>query len=307
MKNYLILGVITIFTFIASAQTKFTINYNQGFGRLPTFTKYDSANLYSLEEANRLFNYVKDSTGIEFRYSYAGCEKRAHAVSMLLSSKKIHHYKIWNFDPSMISLFNEEEKPCVESKTGLNDTVSWRYHVAILLFIREKNEINPVVIDPAIANDIISEKTWLDLQHAPSTYYTCLDPQWYNYATTDKFEYFCNNTAYAFPPCLTGLFTGDFFLNDGVSLSEMWVEEALAVNQVGMKIIDNIIKREPSNSEKGKVFIELVKNFDNLTNVLKGVNLPANIQLYSNMLKPYQKEFVTLRSYWKTKLDPLRN
>lgn len=305
MKIHLLLLFLTTTVIQASSQTKFTISFNQGFGNLPTF-KYDPTKTYSVEKANQIFKYVKDSTGIEFRYSYAGCEKRAHAVSLLLNGKKIGHYKIWNFDPSLISLFYRQEQPYVTNKVGLSPTVSWRYHVAILLFVRDNNEINPMVIDPAVSDKIISEKEWLRLQHATTTFYTYLDPQWYNYATTDKFKYFCNGTAYPFPSCMLGLLTGDFFLNNDISLTDMWIEEALAVNQLGMKIIDDIIAKESSNSDKRKAFVALVESFDNLTNALKG-KPSDNIKPYNDLLGLYQKEFLTLRDSWKTRLDLLRN
>ncbi|WP_341901107.1 protein-glutamine glutaminase family protein [Fluviicola taffensis] len=285
--------------------TQFKISFNQGFGSLPTFTQYSDNDLLSIEQAENAFNYVKNDLGIEWRYSYAGCEKRVHAVSLLLKGKNVKHYKIWNFDPSMISLFNKHQKPTVNSNAGLSPTVSWRYHVAILVFVEENGQAIPMVIDPSLNDLLLTQQQWLELQKTPTSYYIHLDPQWYNYATTDKFKYFCQGVPYPFPPCMDGILTGDFFLNNDVSLTGMWVEEALAVNQLAMEIITEIINNEPVFSEKRNAFTKLVEDFDDLTNALKG-NPTDGIRSYVNLLQSYQNQFITIRDSWKTKLDALR-
>ncbi len=306
IKKSIITIIFLVSNIITFAQTQFNITFNQGFGSMPTFTKYNESEILSMEQALTVFNYVKDETGIEWRYSYAGCEKRAHAVSLLLKGKKIKHYKIWNFDPMMISLFNKSQKPNVNSNAGLSPKVSWGYHVAILVFVKDGKEIKPMVIDPALDNKILTQQQWLNIQNAPTSYFIHLDPQWYNYATTDKFKYFCQNVAHPFPPCMDGILTGDFFLNTDVSLTGKWVEEALAVNQLAMKIVDEIINKEPTASDKKKAFTQLVENFDELTNSLKGTILTERIKPYSELLKPYQLQFTTIRDGWKTKLDAFR-
>ncbi|MGQ2985144.1 protein-glutamine glutaminase family protein [Flavobacterium sp.] len=306
MKKLIITAALVASQIISHAQTKFTITFNQGFGQLPTFTKYKEADLLTTKQAEDAFNFIKNSVGIEWGYSYAGCEKRAHAASLFLKKKKVEHYKIWNFDPMMISLFNKSEKPTIISKAGLSPKISWGYHVAILVFVKDGKEIKPMVIDPALDDNLLTQEKWLDLQNSTTSYYTYLDSKWYNYATTDKFKYYCQGVAHPFPPCMDGLLTGDFFLNDDVSLTSMWIEEALAVNQLAMRLIREIINKEPANSYKKKIFTELVENFNNLTNALNGTNLNEDIKVYADILKPYQSEFITIKKNWKSKLDELR-
>lgn len=306
MKKQLIFLLLIALQQVIIAQSKFSITYNQGFGALPTFTNYTQQDLLTLSQANQVFAYVKDSTNIEFKYSYAGCEKRAHAISLLLKAKKIKHYKIWNFDPMLISFFNKSQNPTVISKAGLSPTVSWPYHVAILIFVADQGLATPMVIDPAVSDTLLPQQKWLDLQNAPTSYYTILDPQWYNYATTDKSTYRCNDTDYPPPPCISGLLTGDYFLNEGISLTDMWVEEALAVNELAIKIINGIIKKEPNGSDKKAVFIALVENFNALTAALNGTAISNELLPYAGVLKPYQKQFTEIRNRWKTKLDTLR-
>ena len=306
MRRSFLLIIFCLSQFISLSQTKFDISYNLGFGKLPTFTNYNKSELLTMNEAIEAFNYVKNETGIEWRYSYAGCEKRAHAVSLLLKGKRIKHYKIWNFDPMLISFFNKSQSPTVNSMAGLSSTVSWVYHVAILVFVEEGGKANPMVIDPALGDNILSQSKWLELQNAPSSYYTYLDPQWYNYASTDKTNPRCDDVNYPFPPCVVGLLTGDFYLNDGISLSERWVEEALAVNELAMKIIQEVIYKSELDLNVGKAFTNLVENFDNLTAALKGNILAEDILPYTNLLEPYQKEFPVIKDRWNVKLDLLR-
>lgn len=292
----------------AVAQTRFEITHNQGFGSKPTFTELLPQAIYTLAEAKNVFLFLKDSAAIEWRYSYAGCEKRAHAASLLLKGKGVAHYKIWNFDPSYISLFNKKQAPWVYSRAGLSNTISWGYHVAITLFVLDSNKVKPVVLDPALSDNILSAQAWLDLQHTPNSYYTFLDARWYNYATTDKFKYKCDSTVYLPPPCMDALFTGDFFLNDGISLTNQWVEEALAVNEVAMKIINSgLIKGDNTNSPRRKAFTELVENFDSLTNALKGSDYPDIMRTYISLLIPFQNQFNDTKIKWKVMLDRLRN
>jgi hypothetical protein len=305
MKKLISIAFILTLQFAVYAQTQFTITFNQGFGSLPTFTKYSDSELLTMKQAEDAFNYAKKDVGIEWRYSYAGCEKRAHAVSILLKGKGIKHYKIWNFNPMLISLFNKSEQPTVSSKAGLSPTVNWVYHVAILVFVKDGKEVKPMVIDPALDEILLTQQEWLTLQNTPHSFFTYLDPQWYNYASTDKFKYFCNNVAYPFPPCMDGILTGDFFLNDGVSLTEMWVEEALAINQLAMQLINDVIIKE-TNSDKKKALTNLVENFTNLTNALKGTSLTEEVKPYADILTPYQTEFNKIRADWKKRLDAIR-
>lgn len=306
MKKLLVIILFSFIQFSSLSQTKFVISWNQGFANLPTYTPYDESNLLTMNEAQEIFNYVKYETKIEWRYSYAGCEKRAHAVSLLLKDKKIKHYKIWNFDPMLISFFNKSQNPTVNSMAGLSPTVSWAYHVAILVFVSIEGKVTPMVIDPALGDNILSQNKWLELQNAPNSYYTYLDPKWYNYASMDKVIPKCNNEKYPFPPCMTGLLTGDFYLNDGISLSQRWVEEALAVNELAMKIVQEIINRESKQSDKRKAFTKLVENFDKLTDALKNNILPDDIKPYAGSLKTYQTQFISIKNSWTIKLDSLR-
>ncbi len=298
-------GFVELKAQASSAPTRFTITDTQGLAKFPTFTKYEKTEILTIEEAEEIFKFIKENTNIEFKYSYGGCEKRAHAISLFLNEKKVKHYKIWNFDPSLISIFNKSQEPTIFSKAGLSPTISWRYHVAILIFVKGEKEPQPFVIDPSIDDtNLLAEEKWLTLQNTPNSYYIHLDPQWYNFATTDKYALHCNNAPYKIPPCLK-LLTGDFFLNTDISLSDMWVEEALAVNELGIKIIQEIIDKEPSNSNKKKALIELVENFENLTAALKG-NSPDNLSPYPGILTPYQNQFIIIRNMWKLKLDELR-
>ena len=292
-------------TIFQHAQTQFTITLNKGFGSLPTFTKYSNGELLTINEAEDEYNYVKNDSGIEWRYSYSGCEKRAHAVSLMLNAKGVKHYKIWNFNPRLISLFNKSKQLTVSSKAGLSPTVNWVYHVAILLFVENGKEIRQMVIDPALGDKLLSQQQWLALQNNPHSYYTYLDPKWFNYASTDKFNYSCKNVAYPIPPCMDRIITGDFFLNDGVSLTEMWVEEALSVNQLAMQIINDVILKE-TNSEKKKALTNLVENFVNLSSALKGESLTEQVKPYADVLTPYQVHLTKNIAEWKIKLDALR-
>ncbi len=287
--------------FVSAQNNYFRITFNIGYGTLPTYTPPGADKLLSAQLAQQAFLYIKDSTNMEFRYSYAGCEKRAQAISLLLKGKNIPHYKIWNFDPSIISLFNKKQRPTVPNNTHLSPTVFWPYHVGVTLFVKNGAKTDTMVIDPAVSATLISFRQWLGLQNAPNSYYTFLDPVWYNFMSVNQFKYNGDPMPNNFPHLLTG----DFAKNDGISLDSLWVEEALAVNKTAMHMINDKVDAVTAPDDPRKLaYTKLIANFDNLTAALKG-KVPADFP-YGAELTPYQTEFNTIRAYWKNRLAPLR-
>lgn len=289
----------------AAAQTEFKITYNMNFagGHRPTFTKFTAAESLTLKQANQLFKQIKTKSGIEFGYSYGGCEDRAHAVSLLLQEKGIKHRKIWNFNPYYISLYNLSQQPNIKDETGLSDRVKWGFHVAIVLSVKNAARTTSLVFDPAVANELLTVKKWLQTQNAPTSYYIFTDPQWFSFYTIDGQR----PGDEAMPSRFPSLLTGDFIKNEGPNLEQMWVEEGLAVNQMGMQIVNDIIRREPQASKKRAEFTQLVTNVFSLTCYLRNDCNPQHAaSAYVEDMEKYQSQFRDIRSSWKARLDNIR-
>lgn len=302
MKKILLLIIFGI-NLNMSSQNKFNITFNQGYGQKPTYTQIDDNNAISQEKAESLFNFLKDSTGLEFRYSYGGCEDRAHAMSLFLKSKKIKTSKIWNFDPYYISLFNSQEQLSSFDRSGLSEKVFWGYHVAPIIKVKSGDHIELKVIDPSISDNILTIDKWLELQGAPNSYYTFTDLEWFSFVTINGWNF--NNQP--IPKGFPTLLTGDFYKNEGENLQKQLVEEGLAVNKIAMIIKENIVNNKAIKEEKREKHKSLLINIDNLTNALNKVSdNPFTTEVDKLEFTNYQTQFKEIKKAWKQKLDLLR-
>lgn len=299
------------------SQTEFKISFNLGYtdGAKPLYTQIEPSQALLLSKASQLFKEIKSESEIEFDYSYGGCEDRAHAVSLLLKEKGIKHSKIWNFDPYYISLFNAQEPPHIYDRTKLNEKVEWGFHVAVILPVKDSDQVKSLVFDPAVADKLLTIKQWLEIQNSPNSYYTFTDSQWFSFYTINDRKY--NNVS--IPASFPTLLTGDFIMNEKENLINMWVEEGLAVNKVGMQIINEVINKEPKDSKKILILKPVVGNVYALTCFLRNeckdekVSAKYNeaaseaLKQYPDDARTYQENFVKIRSFWKTRLDKIRD
>src|ERR1700730_15616139 len=159
MKKMLILLCASLGTFSWARAQHHYFSVDRALVNLkPAFTTPKSEEMLSISQALKVFTFVKDSTGIEFNYSYAGCEKRAHAISLLLKKRHIPHRKIWNIEPGTMNFVAARNQLHVSDRSGLNGKVVWPYHVAILLFLKDQERADTVVVDPAISDKLIKYK-----------------------------------------------------------------------------------------------------------------------------------------------------
>lgn len=297
--------IIILFFLIHSntfANTHFDITYNLGYNQKPTYIPLLDSEFITESKSNTIFEYVKNKSMIEWRYSYGSCEDRAHAVSLYLSNQKIPHKKIWNFDPYYISVFNKMERPTIVDKTGLSPLISWGFHVAVLVKIKKGNVYLESVIDPSLAEYPITIDKWLELQGAKSSYYTFSDPQWFTFDTINGKTF----DAVAIPNTFPTLLTGDFSQNTGENLKKMWVEEGLSINEIAMQIKSEVIDKTNS-SQKLSLYKGLITNIESLTSAMNNETVPIEFVDYSTEFKNYQKIFRQKRLAWKTKLDNWRS
>jgi len=293
----LYLGTITC---MYAQHTFFTITRSVR-GEWPSYTSPKPDEFLTVDQALKVYAFVKDSTGMEFNYSYAGCEKRAHAVSLLLKSRHIPHRKIWNIEPGTMNFVVARHVLNVTDRSGLNGNVSWPYHVAIKLFIKGPSKLDTVVVDPAIANTLINYKQWLAMQNVSDSYYTFLDPEWYSYYTINQENVY----GVQMPSKMDWTFTGDYFKYSGRSLQEHWVEQALAVNKVAVVMInDKVTGPGAADMAKVNAYRKLIGNFDDVTAALQG-RIPDYFQNYAADIAPYQQQYQQEFQRWVTELRPL--
>jgi hypothetical protein len=242
--KYLILFPVFLFNLCAFSQTKFEIkNY-------PLKNEYKTI---SRDSADLLFKKIKESTVFEFNYTRGGCDYRAHAVYLLLKKQGISTFKIWNFASSKVWNYSKEfiipdinfnqhnllltandrinlsTESSYYSECGNNsikNTIHWGYHVAPVLLIKNEEKIDTLVVDPAMFDNLVKPKTWLEaqLQEKSNSYYTFLDGALISFQTSSV------NT-------LTGLFYDDTY-----SIEQKWIEQSLSKGKVFVEYYENEIK-----------------------------------------------------------------
>ncbi len=102
----------------------------------------------SLDEAENLFELIKNRSDIPFSYTSDGCFARAHTIAHWLFNENIRTGKIW--------LSGKLTNPYEANKL-------WVYHVAALIYVQIGEDIIPKVIDPSpTVNRLLSIEEWLD-------------------------------------------------------------------------------------------------------------------------------------------------
>ncbi len=96
----------------------------------------------SREDADKVFEALKNQPLIDWEASNNFCEARAEAVSILLRSSNVVHAKAWVFSGAFLYWGN----------VG-NLKNYWNYHVAIVLPVQGKNDIEWWVADPSLSKD----------------------------------------------------------------------------------------------------------------------------------------------------------
>lgn len=111
------------------------------------------------DEANQLFDYFKNCTIFKWNDANNDCEDRANAVSIVLDEWEVPNYKGWVFSGY---IFNKE---------GFLKNL-WRYHVAPLVPVKENDQMNFYVIDPATSKDMVTIQEWAaSVTDKPNSYY----------------------------------------------------------------------------------------------------------------------------------------
>lgn len=100
----------------------------------------------SLEEANGFVNDFLAETSIPFDYALDGCFARALKMAKMLDDKGIITGKAF----LMGRLF-------ASTKYG---PVSWRYHVAPVILVKQPEGIKPYIIDPALFDHAVPYEQW---------------------------------------------------------------------------------------------------------------------------------------------------
>lgn len=315
MKTVFLMALACIVYSTCFAQhQKFSINFSPLLwqGSTPTTTVVNNADAISLDRAAGLTSYFVDSTKLDFKCIYNGCQNRAAVMSSYLQKKGIKHYKIWNFNPYKMALFNRQDALDVSDPLNLiAGKINWDFHVAVALLIRNKDTKKPdtVIIDPAFVRRPLKVKEWLDMQNSPTSSYTFLDPTWYNYVTlTPGTSYSCgsdpNPTVLNLPTCFPQLITGDFYKYDS-NKEHLAITELATNEQITKAAVEIIYKLKVTDPKRGKL-MEFVSNYNSFQAMLQGSTLLEAQHPFYSYVAPYRKAYNQSVAYWTNELQSLR-
>ena len=114
----------------------------------PLVDEHHGETLLTMQAAQQIFTYFKNSA--LFRWSDANndCEDRANAICILLDEWGIANYKAWVFSGYFM-------------KKGFGNLRNrWNYHVAAALPVEHENKTAYYVIDPATSVELTDIETW---------------------------------------------------------------------------------------------------------------------------------------------------
>lgn len=304
-----IAGLFSAFSFGQNRKFSFEYSYGMAGGSTPTTTPIVNADAVSVKQADDLVKYFLESSKLDFKCIYNGCQNRAMVMSLLLKKKGIKHYKIWNFDPFKIAIFNGQDALEVDDALKLKaGKVFWDFHVAIALVVKNgSSSADTLVIDPSFADRPIIVTEWLGMQNSPNSYYTFLDPVWYNYVTLQPGTSLNCNDVYNtlnLPACFPALLTGDFYSYSPIN--QQIIAEELATNEQITKFAESIIaKMETTDPDRG-VLISLVSdNFYLFRDILAGKVVIDRTNPFSKYLNEYKKTYAISLAYWSEQLQNL--
>jgi hypothetical protein len=100
------------------------------------------------EEAQRLFNFFRDSRLLDWKHANNDCEDRANAICILLDAWGLPNSKGWVFSGDFL-----------KKGTGRLQNL-WNYHVAAAIPVQEKSGIHYYIIDPATLSQVETIETW---------------------------------------------------------------------------------------------------------------------------------------------------
>ena len=115
----------------------------------------------SWAKASQVFAQMKGQRQIAFRYPIDGCYARAHLMGKLMIGMGLQPGKAWAFDDKAMD--DKKAPPRLYASTANHPKggVWWKYHVAPVLGVRDKNgSVRIVVIDPSLFDEPVSLARW---------------------------------------------------------------------------------------------------------------------------------------------------
>ncbi|MET3127444.1 hypothetical protein ABID42_002559 [Arcicella rosea] len=288
------------------------IAQNEG---IPIFT-YSQFKIEDYQKVVEAFNFLKNSSKIQFNYPQDNCHNRAEIMSMFLKKKNISHFKIWNFAPSKMTFFSSQMLE-VPDKNNFSPTgkIHWGFHVAPTVLAKVNGKLDTLVLDPSLFDKPITYRKWLLVQNCKASYYTFLNSEYYLFYSIngsfvhDYEDYDQNCTTdndIQLPNYLPKVMTGDFYMYSGSRVTQQWVEKGMAINDMAYQFYTSEllpIINDPSKAELVKEYKILFGSVNNVESIY--LEYPSKCKLDPDLLEKhkaildkYREIFIRQTSKW---------
>ena len=224
-------------------------------------------------------------------------------MSLILKEQNIAHCKIWNFDPAKISLFKKQNQLSLEDPLGLIEEVSWNFHVAIAILIKDESnaKVEKHVIDPAFTHQPLKVVDWLLQSNSSESYFTFLDPEWYDLPVLKSNSTIACNSDFKIqlPDCFPQLYTGDFYRYTKEYIPT--IADELAADKLITDFTHKVIDNMKEGNEKAELS-SFVSDYKKIDPVLKAEEDVSSSHPFHKYVDEYRKSYQELYKHWKEKL-----
>lgn len=228
------------------------------------------------ETLNKAFKEILDF-GIPFKYPQGGCESRAYAMNLILNKMGVNNTRIWVYAPSKFVAGNYESLTITDINDP-NDIVSWSYHTAPVVLVKNGTAVDTVVLDPAINSEKpLNINDWLkSMKGSEKSRYSIVPGKFYLFYT------------------MNNLINGNYYEYVDYSYNSMLIERNLAFDMVGRYLHKMYLSPGGSkyNAERTAFIKPLISNIYNLENYILYNKFPSGISFTERELTEKYPNFI---------------
>lgn len=284
----------------AIAQTHFDLTKKFPFSGFNPNVDINDIEPVKSEHVATIFNYISKQSKIQFNYPQGGCPERAQMMHLLLDSMKFNNFKIWIFAPTRMTV-GDTRKISVPDNNGLSistaNKIEWDFHVASCIIEEKSNgKRDTLVIDPSInADKPLPYKSWLNsITNKDLASYTFTEGKYYSFNRNGD------------------ILNGFFYPYSGLSYDDLWLEKAMAMNDVAIAMFKKYVQGKDPNLAQTKAVIQVIENSATLNEVLRykdGKPWPAKIRSLTTNHSAFIAEawsmYAQRLAYWGSRVSSM--
>lgn len=228
-----------------------------------------------------------------YEYKQGNCHNLTHFASLILRSYGVQHKKIWIYAPTR---YSENSKQTIQlpdpNQLSPNGLLTWGFHVALLLEYDGVELVFDFFID---SSKPLAVGEWLERMHAKKFFVDIVQPDYYLFYST---------------PSVTkknGLFSGEYFLYEGLCREEKWIAKGLAINDTAVEFYKREWFNFKYNTPQTIDYKWLVGRVNNFECVLRDASINKKMTVefqekHASLIAEYREVYAQKLEKWTEKL-----